>query len=155
LETSRVNEHEFTMSLAIRHPDVDPAQITRELGLQPGHVWSRGEQRTDEAGTAVGGNRRESYWLCEIAARPKFSGERVQMESELSRVLQMLRKSITFLQNLHHGGGATELLVTVFARGDFRMELLPEEAALLGRIGLSIIVEIKSGQMAAGAAAAS
>ncbi len=150
-----MNDHEFTMSLGIRHPDIDPARITRELGLQPGHVWCKGEQRTDPAGMAVGGSYRDSYWLCEIAVRPKFSGERISVESEMSRVLRMLRNSIVFLQKLHHGGGATELFVTVFARGDFRMEMLPEEAALLGRIGLSITVEIKAGQMAAGALASS
>ena len=150
-----MNDHEFTMSLAIRHPDIDPAQITRELGLQPGHVWRRGEQRTDDAGMALGGNHRDSYWLCEITPRPKFSGEQVRVESELSRVLKTLQKSIAFLQNLHHGGGATELLVTVFARGDFRIELLPEESSLLGRIGLSLIVEIRSGQAVAGALEAS
>jgi hypothetical protein len=155
METSGLNDHEFTMSLAIRHPDIDPALITRELGLEPGHVWRRGEQRTDDAGMVLRGNHRDSYWLCEIAARPKFSGEQVRVESELSRVLKTLQKSIAFLQNLHHGGGATELLVTVFARGDFRMELLPEETALLGRIGLSIIIDIKSGQMVAGAQEAS
>jgi hypothetical protein len=148
-----VNDHEFTMSLGVRHPDIDPARITRELGLQPGHVWSKGEQRTDQAGKALGGSYRDSYWLCEITVRPKFSGESVSVQSEMSRVMQMLRKSIAFLQNLHHEGGVTELFVTVFARGDFRMELLPEEAALLGRIGLSLTVEIKSGQMAAGASA--
>lgn len=144
-----MNDPEFMMSLGVRHPDIDPAQITRALGLQPGHVWSRGEQRMDQAGAALGGNHRESYWLCEIAARPKFSGERISMGSEMSRVLQMLGKSIGFLQELHQGGGVTELFVRVFARGDFRMELSPEDAALLGRIGLSLTVEIRSGQAAA------
>jgi hypothetical protein len=150
---SYMSDHEFTMSLGVRHPDIDPAQITRALGLQPGHVWRKGQQRMDQAGTALGGSHRESYWLCELAPRPKFSGERVSVEDEMSSVLQMLHKSIGFMQELHHGGGATELFVTVFARGDFRMELFPEEAALLGRIGLSISIEIKSGQ--AGVPAAS
>ena len=40
---------EFTMSLAIPHPGIDPARITHELGLQPGHVWCGGEQRTEMA----------------------------------------------------------------------------------------------------------
>jgi hypothetical protein len=141
-----MSEHEFTMSLVVRHPDIDPAQITRALGLQPGHVWSKGEQRMDHTGATLGGSRRESYWLCELPPRPKFAVERVNVGSEISGVLQMLRQSIAFMQDLRHGGGAAELLITVFARGDFRLELLPEEAALLGRIGLSITIDIKSGQ---------
>ncbi|HMA12462.1 MAG TPA: DUF4279 domain-containing protein [Steroidobacteraceae bacterium] len=134
------------MSLVVRHPDIDPARITRALGLQPGHVWRQGESRKDSQGGELGGSHRESYWLCEIVPRPKFSGESVRVESELSRVLQMLRRSMEFLQDVHQGGGVIELLVTVFARGDFRMELLPEETALLGRIGVSFALEVKSGR---------
>src|SRR4051812_5291495 len=130
-----MSDYEIALSLGVRHPDIDPAQITRELGMQPGHVWRKGQERLDEAGTAMGGTHRSSYWFCEIAPRPTFSGERTAVESELSRVLHMLRKSIVFLQGLHYSGGATELCVTIFAHGDFRIELLPEEAALLGRLG--------------------
>lgn len=143
-----MGEHEFSMSLGVRHPHIDPAQITRALGLQPGHVWQSGEQRTDQAGAAIGGDHRESYWLCELTPRPKFAGERLSVGSELSAMLQMLRKSIGFMQELHQGGGAAELRITVFTRGDFHLELLPEEASLLGRIGLTLAIEIKSGQSA-------
>lgn len=138
-----MSAYEFAMSLGVRHPDIDPAKITRALGLQPGHVWRKGEERLDPAGAVLGGNHRASYWLCEIAPRPKFSGERIGLESELSRVLHMLRRSIGFMQDLHHGGGEAELFVTIFARGDFRIELLAEEAALLGRMGVSMTIEIK------------
>ena len=145
-----MNNHEFTMSLGIRHPDIDPAQITGALGLQPGHAWSKGEQRTSPTGAALGGSHRESYWFCEIVPRPKFSGELVSMESEMARVLQMLSKATDFLQGLHVGGGVTELFITIFARGDFRMELLPEQSALLGRIGLSLTIDVKSGRATSG-----
>ncbi len=138
-----MSDYQITMSLGVRHPDMDPAQITRALGLQPGHVWRKGEERLDETGAVLGGTHRASYWFCEIAPRPKFSGERVGVESELSRVLHQLRKSIAFLQDLHFGGGATELCVTIFAHGDFRIELLPEETALLGRLGVAMTIEIK------------
>lgn len=151
LEVTQVKDHEFTLSLVIRHPDIDPARITNTLGLQPGHVWRKGEQRMDPAGAGLGGNHRESYWLCEIVPRPKFPGENHRAESELSRVVQMLRKSLGFMQDLHHDGGVIQILVTVFARGDFRLELLPEDAALLGRIGACLAIEVRSGQMIAAA----
>ncbi len=138
-----MSDYEFTMSLGVRHPDIDPEQITRALGLTPGHLWRKGDERTDQAGTGLGGNHRASYWFCEITPRPKFPGERISMENELSRVLHMLRKAIVFMQDMHYGGGVTELFVTIFARGDFRLELLPEESALLGRLGVGMTIEIK------------
>ena len=133
-------DYEFAMSLGVRHPDIDPAQITEALGLQPGHVWSKGEQRTDAVGTALAGNHRASYWLCEIPPRPD---EKASLESEISRLLHTLRKSTDFLQGLQNGGGTVELFVTIFVRGDFRIELRPDLAALLGRTGIALTIEVK------------
>lgn len=133
-------DYEFSMSLGVRHPDIDPAQITQVLGLQPGHVWGKGEQRTDAAGTALAGNHRASYWLCQIPAGPEVPAT---LESEIARLLRQLRKSTGFLQKLQEGGGAVELFVTIFARGDFRIEMAPEQTALLGRTGIALTVEVK------------
>lgn len=138
-----MSDYEFTMSLGIRHPDIDPQRVTRALGLQPGHAWRNGDDRVDLAGVALGGNRRESYWVCEFPPRARFSGESNRLESELSRVLDTLRRSIGFLQDLQHGGGAVELFVSIYVRGDFRIELLSDEAALLGRLGVALTFEIK------------
>jgi Domain of unknown function (DUF4279) len=139
-----VSNHEFTVSLGVRHPDIDPAQITRALGLQPRHAWRKGETRLDSTGTALAGTHRESYWVCELTPHPELSGERTGVESELFRVLDTLRRTIGFMQDLRHGGGAAELFITIFARGDFRLELLAEEAALLGRLGVAMTIEIKA-----------
>jgi len=144
-----VVDYEFAMSLGVRHPDIDPTQITRALGLQPGHAWSKGEPRTDAAGAALSGSHRASYWFCEIASRPGLPDENASLESAISRLLQMLRKSIGFMQGLNDGGGGAELFVTIFARGEFRIELLAEEAALLGRTGISLTIEVKPCPIAA------
>lgn len=134
---------EFTISLGFRHPDVDPAWITRALALQPEHVWRRGDERRDAEGVVLGGARRESYWICECAAGTLLAGERISIESELSRILDTLRKSMGFMQHLHHSGGAAELFISVHARREFRINLLAEEASLLGRLGVAVTIEIK------------
>jgi hypothetical protein len=53
---------DFQVSLRIRHPDFDPQQITRQLGLQPDHAWAKGDARKAESGQTLGGIRRDSYW---------------------------------------------------------------------------------------------
>lgn len=138
-----MSDYEIALSLGVRHPDIDPSQITREFGLQPEHTWRNGQERLDDSGVSLGGSHKGTYWFCQIAPRPMLSGERTVLEGELARVLHMLRKSIVFLQGLHYTGGATELCITIFAHGDFRIDLLPEEAALLGRLGVAMTIEIK------------
>ncbi len=53
---------DFQVSLRVRHPDIDPKQITRQLGLQPDHAWAKGDARRSETGQTLGGIRRDSYW---------------------------------------------------------------------------------------------
>lgn len=132
----------ISLSLGVQHPDVDPAQITRELGVQPQHSWRKGEPRRDEAGGALGGTHRDSYWLCEITLHPTFPGEPTGVQNEVSHLLQILRRSITFMQSLQFGGGSAELRITAFAQSTVRIELLPEEAALIGRLGVAMTVEV-------------
>lgn len=155
LEGIGVGEHEFTMSLGIRHPDVDPVRITRALGLRPEHVWRSGDQRQDHAGETLGGEHRESYWICDLASAQSLSDERTDLQSELTRILDTLRRSMPFMQELHHGGGTAELFISVFSRGDFRLELLVEETALLARLGVTVAIEVRSYPAAARAAARS
>jgi hypothetical protein len=48
-----------------------------------------------------------------------------------------------FLATLKDEGGAAELQVSIFAREEFCLELLPESLALLGRLGLGVVLEFK------------
>lgn len=139
-----MSDYELTLSLAIRHPDIDPDRITHALGLQPGHLWRKGECRQDASGSNLHGLHNSSYWLCEIAPRHRFSGEQEGLEGELSNVLQRLSGAREFLQSVHAEGGAIELHATLFTLGDFRLELPPDCTALLGHLAVALRIDIKS-----------
>jgi hypothetical protein len=147
-----MSDYEFTMSLRIRHPDMDPAVITRTLGLQPQHAWRAGTERKSSAGDSVNGTNRDSYWMCGLMAEPKLASEQVGVESELQQALGTLRRSFEFLQSLQANGGTTEVYVSIFAREEFRIELLAEVAALLGRLGITMAIEVKPHSTSAPAA---
>jgi hypothetical protein len=139
----RMSDYEFTMSLRIRHPNVDPAQVTRTLGISPQHTWRAGDTRRDSEGSALYGEYRETFWMGGLMAQPKLASERTGVESELTKILAQLRKSQDFLESLKEQGGVAELHVSIFAREEFRLEFLPDSLALLGRLGLTVAVEVK------------
>lgn len=140
---SVMSDYEFTMSLRIRHPDIDPALITRTLGIDPQHTWRAGEERKSSAGDALNGTYRESYWVCGLMPDPELSTEQVGVESELQKALSTLRRSFDFLQSLQESGGAIEVYVSIFAREEFRIDLPADVAALLGRLGITMAIEVK------------
>lgn len=138
-----MSDYEFTLSLRIRHPEMDPALITRAIGQKPQHSWRAGEGRKGAEGDVLQGSYRESYWMCGLMPHPKLATESVGVESELLQVLTSLQGSFSFLQALHSSGGVSEVHVSIFATQAFRIELLSEMAARLGRVGIGMTIEVE------------
>jgi hypothetical protein len=138
-----VSDYEFTLSLRIRHPSIEPAEITRNLGIEPQHTWRAGDPRRDPTGSELNGTYRESYWMGRLMAKPELAADQVGVESEVLRTLALLRRSFGYFVTLKAEGGVAELHVSIFARSDFSLEFLPESLSLLGRLGLTVSIEVK------------
>jgi len=137
-----MSEYEFTISLRLRHPAIDPSRITQTLGIEPQHTWKAGDPRRDPAGGALEGVYRESYWMGRLMDEPQLSSARLSVESVLLQTLSHLRRSHDFLQQQHAEGGIAELQISLYAREDFRLELSAQSLALLGRLGLTVALEV-------------
>jgi Domain of unknown function (DUF4279) len=137
-----MSEYEFTISLRIRHPTVDPDRITKALGIEPQHTWKAGEPRRDPGGEELEGDYRESYWMGRLMDAPQLSSGRVSVESVLQRTLDQLRRSHEFLDELNTNGGVAELQVSLYARENFRLELPADSLALLSRLRVSVVLDV-------------
>ncbi|HEY3784114.1 MAG TPA: DUF4279 domain-containing protein [Steroidobacteraceae bacterium] len=137
-----MSDYEFTIALCIRHPTIDPSRITDSLGIEPQHTWKAGEPRCDAAGAELEGVYRESYWTGLLMAEPQMSSGQVSVERVLEQMLLQLRRAQDFLVQLNAEGGLGQLVVSVFARGVLRLDLSPGLLASLGRLGLSVALDI-------------
>jgi len=137
-----MSDYEFTITLGIRHPDIDPARITAALGIDPQATWKKGDSRVDAQRGSLHGTHRESYWNGRLMPIPQLSSEYSSVEAELLKILAQLRKSNEFLQELRSAGALSELHVSLFARQEFRLNLSPSTLELLGRLGLAVALEV-------------
>ena len=137
-----MSEYEFTVSLRIRHPTIDPAKITATLALQPQHIWQAGQPRCDPAGTELGGTHHDSYWMARLMDEPQLSSNGLSVEGVILKTLTHLRRAQSFFEQLNAEGGVAELLVSLYAREDFRLELASDSLTLLGRMHLAIAMDI-------------
>jgi hypothetical protein len=137
-----MSDYEFTISLCVRHPAIDPSVITQSLGIEPQHTWKAGDARVGDAGEPLEGVYHQSYWTGRLMDKPQLSSERATVESVLLQTLSQLSRSHDFLQQLSTDGGTAELVVSMFTRGVFRLDLSPESSALLGRLRLTIAFDI-------------
>jgi len=137
-----MSEYEFTISLRIRHPDIDPKRITATLGIDPQHTWQAGEVRRAPAGDELEGVYRESYWTARLMEEPLLSSARLSVESLIQQILVQLRRSQTLLEQISTDGGVAELQVSLFARTNFRLEQSAESLAAFDRLRLALIFEV-------------
>ncbi len=138
-----MSSYEFTISLRVRHPEISPELITQTLGIQPQHTWKAGDVRQDDEGDAVQGTYRESYWMARLMDEPQLASDVVSMESVVLHTLAQLRRTSEFLAALKGQGAHMEVHVSLYARENFRLELLSETLALLGRLGLDIVLDVQ------------
>lgn len=134
--------YEFTVSLRIRHPTIDPAVITDAVGIESQHSWRAGLPRRDAAGAEIGGTHHDSYWMGRLMAEPLLSCGDVSVETVILQTLNQMRRAQAFLERLNDEGGVAELLVSLYARDAFRLELPPDTLTLLGKLHLAVALDI-------------
>lgn len=139
-----MNAYEFTFSLRIRHPAIEPSEITQALGIEPQHTWKAGDSRRGSTGEPLERTYRESYWMGRLMDEPQLSSELMTVEAMLLQTLTQLRRSQEFLTRLSKEGAVAELHISMFARQNFRLELSAESLTLLGRLGLGVTLEVNS-----------
>jgi hypothetical protein len=111
---------DYAMSLRVRHPNMDPAALTKALHLEPLHSWRAGEPRRSVTGVALGGEHRESYWSAPLSGQAVGSAA-FPLELFLGQQLVQLGRHRELLSRVQAEGGQISLLI----------EMAPAENAVL------------------------
>jgi hypothetical protein len=137
-----VNLDNFTVSLTIRHPSVDPQEITRALGFEPQHSWKAGEQRRTAQGRPLEGAYHESYWTGEFRELDASLRGVVEIEAVLLQAVVQLRRSQKFLSRLQSEGATVELCVEAAGGSELTVALSPQLTSMLARSGFSLVLKV-------------
>lgn len=152
----------FELSLRIRHPSVDPADLSDQLRMKPKHSFRAGEprrSRREPASTSVHG---ESYWLGTLdpAAWPAenwISGfanvalARKELSSTVSRSLgwalslcarRFQRAHAALFERIRLEGGRVSLLVALSPVAVESFSLTPEVSRIFGELGITLEFEL-------------
>jgi Domain of unknown function (DUF4279) len=102
----------YAMSLRVRHPNLDPAVLTKTLHLEPLHSWRVGEPRRSVTGAVLGGEHRESYWSAPLPGQV-VGAAAFPLELFLAQQLVQLSRHREFLGRLQDEGGQISLLIEI------------------------------------------
>ncbi len=153
----------FELTLRIRHPSMDPAEISRVLRLQAEHSFKAGEPRESISGIAATSVHSESYWLGTLEPatfssfdlsfpdRPRFALAKERLQSMVSESLSMaltlctssfLRTHADFVRRVQTEGGEVSLLVELSPQALHGFTLTPQVGRALSDLGVTVEFEI-------------
>ena len=151
----------FELSLRIRHPSAEPAELSRELGLEARHSFRAGDPRPSRSAAtpAVYG---ESYWLGSIdpnswSADEWLTNAWLAEKPQLEVVVRQTRKAVTrdlgwallltarrlmhvktLFERLRSSHGEMSLLIGVSAAAVESFALTPEVSRMFSDLGITL-----------------
>ena len=135
--------YSFAASLRIWHPKMDPVFLTKTLRLKPSRAWKVGEPRRTPKGNALEGVNRGSYWFKRLVEKRYASTSKQSLETFLKSALVRLRQHSKLFRRIRKSGGRAELFVGLFCESsNAGVELPPQLLSSLGKIGLSLSLDI-------------
>ena len=116
-----MNRYQFTISLRVRHPSIDPSRITEALGQQPKRAWQAGALRATAKGDPLAGTYDDTYWTSGSLRRGEWKpGSRSPetLYGAIEALLSDLAGHKRFFQDIRSGGGSVVFSVGWFLDGD-------------------------------------
>lgn len=152
----------FQLSLRIKHPSMDPVDITKELGIESEHSFRAGQTRQSKSGLVPAAVHTESYWLAPLNptswfgypsfAKPlKLAVVQEHMEAAIVRNLtgalglwaaRFNKVHAALLQRIRSEGGEISLLVTLSPTAVDTFSLSPQVSRMFGDLGIALEFEI-------------
>jgi hypothetical protein len=157
---SKTGTEPFQLSLRIRHPSLDPADISRELGMEPQHCFRAGDPRPSRTNLTPPTAYAESYWLgaldpgewpmpMAVPEDPRLEMVRERLgvvaTSSLGWALSLSTRFFgahaAMLRRIRTEGGQVSLLATVPMGEIAGFSVTPEVSRVFGDLGIAIEFE--------------
>lgn len=151
----------YTAFLRIRHPSIDPTDITTTLKLTPVHEWAAGSVRDAIGAEGTRGRHSDSYWLAPLgdadwqparsaaiaasAGKPLWPLTRaLPLDAFLLGQVRLLVPHKEFFARLKAEGAVCELAVTLSPDEHWAVDLTPALLRSLADLNIGMSVEINA-----------
>ncbi len=150
----------FQLSLRIRHPSIDPAEISQALKIEAEHCFRAGDPRPSASGLATASMYAESYWIGVLkpmgspvdisfpgdpwsqVAQKQLTATTTSLTWALSlSTLRLFNTHAALLRRIRSEGGQVTLLVAIYSSaGSFT--LASETSQVFGNLGIAVEFEL-------------
>ena len=136
-----MNEFDYTVSLRIRHPSIDPTKLTTMLGFAPQYSWRAGDRKPEVSSESGSPTYRETYWLGRLPS-PGADIPDLPFENAIMLAVLHIQRIDESWNELVATGGSAHIIVEIFGGRDLTLDLSPGTLAMLARFGVAISVDV-------------
>jgi hypothetical protein len=153
-----MDPQEFSVTFRIRHPHIDPAELSRQLGVDPQHAWRAGDPRQVEPGEVGSGVYRETYWVGVLEGPQPWAGMlptparlgplaaavktgAALPQAALYFTLLRMKRAAAFWRAFAEQGGTVECRLQVHETEGFELEI--SQALLLMLVELKVALSFE------------
>jgi hypothetical protein len=160
---SKSDSEHFQLSLRVRHPSMDPVDLSRAFKIEAEHSFRAGGSRPSSSSGAPASVHAESYWLgvlkpigplvdisfpedrqSQIAQRQLAATTKSLNWALNLRTSRFLHTHADFLRRIRSEGGNVAFLVTIYTGEASTFTLAPEVSQILGNLGIAVEFELES-----------
>lgn len=134
-------EYSYRVILRIRHPSIDPCEITMKLAMKPHRFWKVGDRRATPAGRALKGHYPDSLW----SHHEKYKGRSKNFFKRVDRLAKQLKLHTAFLHDISASGGQSEIYIQLPGSINIGDSLHPNTLRLLADLDILLSVEVFPG----------
>jgi hypothetical protein len=128
----------YRVTFRIRHPSMDPRDITAVLGRDPVHSGKAGDPRRTPKGRPLGGTNRETYWYVRIA---EGNSPPRSLAAALDDALNELAEHRIFVQRVRAEGGRSEFFVCWFFQSQAGETFEHSTLAKMADLGIDLTLD--------------
>ena len=160
-ELSKSDPKPFQLSLRIRHPSMDPAELSREFKIEPEHSFRAGDPRRPRRGIAASVHS-ESYWLgalnpdkwppdISFPGHPKLQAAQERLGAAAIKSFdwalslsasRFFHLHAALLRRVRSEGGHISLIVALSTSEVSSFSLVPEVSRAFGEFGVTVEFEL-------------
>jgi len=118
-------DYRFSISLRVKHPEIDPGEISRRLNIEPFRKWKHGDQGVTPKGTLLEGKYKETYWAANMHSEKRISSEVMTIEECIKNLNTRLEQFSMYFSDIVSSGGSVEYFVGWFSADNVGIYLSP------------------------------
>jgi len=140
-----MNEYEFSVSLRVMHPKIDPEEITRALGVNPSRKWKIGVPRNTPKGTILPGINKETYWSARLHGGARLHSVDISLEDFIAETNHRLRSYEEYFGELSNGGGHIEYFIGWYGLSNIGATFKPSVLKRTAELNIAIALDVYPG----------